>query len=502
MGASRLEQTNALFRKNLVIQMEILDLTPICLQRIDFTTVVTSLPITQRRACKTNCCLVLFPLLLCSVVGGLQIAIRRSSSTEPPTRLDCACSNVTVDENAMGGLSLGCPDECPLPRAPRWPPLLQIPPSQYRAVGDGLFPFTDLPDASCRATGSCPATFLVTGGNQSFVTSVMDNMFFPDHSASVNLTDATDDGTFKQSFLQNKCAPNQTLSYPEQFGNEIANRAYDFLSSDQGNFNLIISYNSSNSDDVYYAVEGLIPILNEGGSVDIPNFAQVPRLANMDSCLLYGLWSFSFRTELVLQVILTNLVYERQKKLRIMMKMHGLGDLPYWTISYCYFLLLSLLYVLSFMLFGSILGLSLFRQNSYGVQFIFYFAYMNLQISFAFLMATYFSSVRTAAVTGYLYIFVSGLLADVLFRHYIEDVYLSRQDGNADKIAVRGISLCMSHGQCLGVLGPNGAGKTTLINMLTGFSKPTSGTAYIEGMDIRLDMDRIYTGIGVCPQDE
>jgi hypothetical protein len=38
------------------------------------------------------------------------------------------------------------------------------------------------------------------------------------------------------------------------------------------------------------------------------------------------------------------------------MKMHGLGDLPYWTISYCYFLLLSLLYVLSFVLFGSALG--------------------------------------------------------------------------------------------------------------------------------------------------
>jgi len=41
------------------------------------------------------------------------------------------------------------------------------------------------------------------------------------------------------------------------------------------------------------------------------------------------------------------------------------------------------------------------------------------------------------------------------------------QDGNVDKIAVRGISISMSRGQCLGVLGPNGAGKTTLINMVT-----------------------------------
>jgi len=66
------------------------------------------------------------------------------------------------------------------------------------------------------------------------------------------------------------------------------------------------------------------------------------------------------KTELALQVILTNIVYERQNKLRIMMKMHGIGDLPYWTISYCYFILLSLLYVLSFMLFGSVLGMIIY----------------------------------------------------------------------------------------------------------------------------------------------
>ncbi|PAN04686.2 hypothetical protein PAHAL_1G084200 [Panicum hallii] len=708
MGDSRLEQTNALFRKNLVI---------------------------QRRACKTNCCLVLFPLLLCSVIGGLQIAINRATPPKDPTRFDCGCSNVTVDEDAVGGLS--CPDECPLPRAPRWPPLLRIPPPEYRAVADGLFPFTDLPDASCRAGGSCAATFLVTGGNQSFVASVMDYMFFPVHNASVNLSAPADvselsdfvlasDGFYAQNFLQNKCIPNLTLSYPMQIGSEIMSRgvlctegsmlwrdsswlisdelyrgyyqgnnknktdeiaaAYDFLSSDQGNFNLIISYNSSNSYDVFYDVEYTVPVLNQGGTVQRPHSIQVPRLVNMasnaylhlrgnglkmsfdfvkempraathegqfDISSLVGQLPFVWTMELLFPVILTNIVYERKNKLRIMMKMHGIGDLPYWTISYCYFLLLSLLYVLSFMLFGSVLGLSFFRQNSYGVQFIFYFAYMNLQISFAFLMARYFSSVRTATVTGYLYIIVSGLVADFLFRSYVEDVFLSRswitlmellpafslyrivyefsqsvlvgryttssgihwidmgdpknglagvltimilewflfllsafyldrfgslktvmrkvavlvrtridgnrfqaahqqnaqlqeyrasvemertdvvkerevveqllqessssgysvicdnlkkvyrgQDGNADKIAVRGISLSMSRGQCLGVLGPNGAGKTTLINMLTGFSKPTSGTAYIEGMDIRLEMDRIYTAIGVCPQED
>lgn len=49
------------------------------------------------------------------------------------------------------------------------------------------------------------------------------------------------------------------------------------------------------------------------------------------------------------------------------------------------------------------------------------------------------------------------------------------KDGNADKIAVRGISISMSRGQCFGVLGPNGAGKTTLINMVSSKFKSRFG---------------------------
>jgi ABC-type multidrug transport system ATPase subunit len=46
------------------------------------------------------------------------------------------------------------------------------------------------------------------------------------------------------------------------------------------------------------------------------------------------------------------------------------------------------------------------------------------------------------------------------------------------------------------------AGKTTTINMLVGFTQPTQGTARVEGFDIRTDMDRIYTIMGVCPQHD
>ncbi|KAL0920884.1 hypothetical protein M5K25_007899 [Dendrobium thyrsiflorum] len=52
------------------------------------------------------------------------------------------------------------------------------------------------------------------------------------------------------------------------------------------------------------------------------------------------------------------------------------------------------------------------------------------------------------------------------------------------------------------MLGPNGAGKTSFINMMTGLLTPTSGTALVQGLDIRSNMDEIYASMGVCPQHD
>jgi ABC-type multidrug transport system ATPase subunit len=52
------------------------------------------------------------------------------------------------------------------------------------------------------------------------------------------------------------------------------------------------------------------------------------------------------------------------------------------------------------------------------------------------------------------------------------------------------------------MLGPNGAGKTTTINMLTGFTTPTRGTATVEGFSILAHMRQIYSIMGVCPQHD
>ncbi|HEX4215703.1 MAG TPA: ABC transporter ATP-binding protein [Candidatus Dormibacteraeota bacterium] len=48
-------------------------------------------------------------------------------------------------------------------------------------------------------------------------------------------------------------------------------------------------------------------------------------------------------------------------------------------------------------------------------------------------------------------------------------------------VAVDAVNMRVNRGEVYGFLGPNGAGKTTTLRMLTGLTRPTSGTAYVTG---------------------
>ncbi|KAF3512811.1 hypothetical protein F2Q69_00007872 [Brassica cretica] len=439
--------------------------------------------------------------------------------------------------------------------------------------------------------------------------------------------------------------------------------AYDLLDTNRNNFNVTIWYNST---DKFNIKDRRVKLVQVPRSVNLVSNAylhflqgpetkmlfeyvkEVPKLESrlrLDIASLIGPLFFTWVILLLFPVILTSLVYEKQQRLRIIMKMHGLGDGPYWMISYVYYLIISTLYIISLMIFGSAIGLKFFVFNDYSFQFIFCFLYINLQISTAFLVSSAFSKVETASVVSYIHIFGSGLLGAFLFQFLLEDVsfprhwiffmelypgfslyrglyefsiyayqknvtgrdgmkwkdftnsamdevfyiiivewfvaliatyYIDqgslsvkdsfsffrkhfkqslypqkprtsmqsssvtvemekldvtqerakveklmlepstshaivcdnlkkvypRRDGNPPKMAVRGLSLAVASKECFGMLGPNGAGKTSFINTMTGLAKPTSGAAFVQGLDICKDMDKVYTSMGVCPQQD
>ncbi|KAG9129489.1 hypothetical protein Leryth_013082 [Lithospermum erythrorhizon] len=355
----------------------------------------------------------------------------------------------------------------------------------------------------------------------------------------------------------------------------------------------------------------------------------------------------------LLPIKLKTVVYDKQQRLRIMMKMHGLGDAAYWAISYLYALLISTIYIALVVVCCINLEISTVSKNSRVIVVGFFFIFVNMQISMAFLFSVFFSEVKTVTVvlntllvmaaalnltlvtamitqqqTPAKWIFFLDLNPWFSFFHglmvlkefgeaamkqgtqgmtlynftqsnsgvrgvctimlvewlifLILAVYLDQvvpsgsgvkkpplfflrsatkrghpeiadflkseeskvqnieigkddvareketvehllrdpqnlkcsaicynlkkvypgEDGNPPTLAVKGLSLAFNTGECFGMLGPSGSGKTSFINVMTGLTEPTSGDAYVAGLDLHTQMDEIYNNMGICPQHD
>jgi ABC-2 type transport system ATP-binding protein len=71
-----------------------------------------------------------------------------------------------------------------------------------------------------------------------------------------------------------------------------------------------------------------------------------------------------------------------------------------------------------------------------------------------------------------------------------------------DVQAVDHVNLLVEEGALFGLLGPNGSGKTTMIKMLTGQTRPTSGSATVLGVDVIKDPVGVRRQVGIIPEQE
>ncbi|KNA24420.1 hypothetical protein SOVF_016020 isoform A [Spinacia oleracea] len=609
----------------------------------------------QKRNKSQNCCLLITPLVIIGFFAFVEHYLKQMSAQR-------------------GGAVVEIKKPAP------WPPALNIPSNTTRAVSSKYMPFPDLPSPSCRVSGNCPATFLLTGTNQSFVMTIAEKMFPPvsteDPSDMDRLVLATSVPLFQPNYLvdaafepdspsplyylQSKCKANASIPYPTR-------KAFDFQNTNKANFNVTLWNEPSTDADILgsstftrlprlvnLASNAYLQVLQGSDTQLLFEFIkEVPTIfsinASVSKTVDFFLRIASFGLLLFpVTVLLSSIVYEKEKKLRIMMKMHGLRDTAYWAITYIYCLMVSLLFVQFFLIAGKLSGLYFFTKNGYTLQSMFYFLHVNWQISFAFLISTLVSTVKTAQVVGSTFMmlicifsfFIASRVIEstafsgsfvvlvemfpgfALYRgvyefqkyatfakngagvgmqwqnlndpgngikkamvimitewkimlslaYYLDQVlssgsgrrrsplfflhclrrkpssqeqYLQRnssqlfpsndhsdvaqerqkveqlmqegstsytaicdnikkiypgRDGNPAKAAVRGLSLALGRSECFGMLGPNGAGKTSFISMMIGLTEPTSGTAYVEGLDITTCMNNVYTCMGVCPQ--
>jgi ABC-2 type transport system ATP-binding protein len=67
--------------------------------------------------------------------------------------------------------------------------------------------------------------------------------------------------------------------------------------------------------------------------------------------------------------------------------------------------------------------------------------------------------------------------------------------------ALDGLDLHVEPGTVFGFLGPNGAGKTTTLRILTGLARPTSGKAWVAGIDLSKDGHSLASHVGHMPEE-
>lgn len=77
---------------------------------------------------------------------------------------------------------------------------------------------------------------------------------------------------------------------------------------------------------------------------------------------------------------------------------------------------------------------------------------------------------------------------------------LTKYYGQQTEAAVKDISFEVNTGEIVGFLGPNGAGKTTTVKMITTYLTPSSGSAYVDGLDTEEKSIEVRRKIGYLPE--
>eukprot|EP01122_Echinamoeba_exundans_P012286 TRINITY_DN5094_c0_g1_i1.p1 TRINITY_DN5094_c0_g1~~TRINITY_DN5094_c0_g1_i1.p1 ORF type:complete len:939 (+),score=203.70 TRINITY_DN5094_c0_g1_i1:58-2817(+) len=151
------------------------------------------------------------------------------------------------------------------------------------------------------------------------------------------------------------------------------------------------------------------------GTKDFPR----PRTLNdFDLISVVGPSLYIYLFHLLFPVVLQNLVFEKEFKLREIMKMMGLKTWIYWLVTYIFSYMLYLIAAGLSIAIAVAMNFRYYRVNNFLSYFLLFFFWGHVMVATAFFLSVFFTKTRTATVVGYTYILFVGLFGPNLIAQY------------------------------------------------------------------------------------
>lgn len=198
------------------------------------------------------------------------------------------------------------------------------------------------------------------------------------------------------------------------------------------NVGYILFYNSSYADynnfytpamEVMRAVDESVLRLkgNRSASIQVEtkDFPRPQlRIAGYDVVAANGGVWFYIPPMIIFFIILTEIVMEKEQRLRLGMQMMGLKSSVYWITWFGNGLTFVTLTTLLLIAAGAACGFSVFLRTNFAVSFLLFFLYGMGALSLAFVLSTLISRTKTAQTVGYAIVLVGFVFQAILCSGY------------------------------------------------------------------------------------
>ena len=122
---------------------------------------------------------------------------------------------------------------------------------------------------------------------------------------------------------------------------------------------------------------------------------------------------------LVIYPTVTAIVYEKQQKLRMIMKMQGLPMPVYYAVMYVLHYIMYVVVCALMSITGYFANVQFFIIHNQGVVWLFFLVWGHLMVAFGFFMSAFLSRMRTAMAMTFLFILIMWIVGGVLFQQFL-----------------------------------------------------------------------------------